>query len=165
MTELKTRQSDTPENELITPKLIDWLLYDLPYLKERCEEIMPHDFTDIILFHPKTKTMVRSKIEIVACKRAILTQVLDAVERALKRQDKEHRAVYRMKYRAGMTIRCIAKRVFFNKDTVQKKVENLRNDVSLALQEIPASHIREFIRQNTYKEPDKIRTSYSDKVL
>lgn len=155
-----TEQGDTKtEKELITPKLVDWLLYDLPYLRERCEEIMPHTSTDIVFFHPKTKTMVRSKIEIVAVKRAALTSVLDAVDRAIKRQDRVHKQIYRMKYRAGMSVREIAKKTFFNKNSVQKKVDELRMAVMLALQGIPASHLTEFLGQKVGQKWDKNEVS------
>jgi len=144
--------STETENSLITKDLIDWLLYDLPYLRERCEEIMPKTSTSIVLFHPKTKSMVRSKIEIVAVKRAALTQVLDAVERAIKKlPSRDHRNVYRMKWRAGMTIREISKRVFLNPSTVQEKTVQVRDLVALYLQAIPASDIRQFFAQNQYK--------------
>jgi hypothetical protein len=143
LAELKTRQS---ENEL-SSKLIDWILYDLPYLRERCEEIMPKTGASIVMFHPKTKSMVRSKIEIVACKRATLTSVLDAVERGIRLLPKELKTIYRMKYRAGKSERQVAKDLHFHYNTIHQKNVQVRDSISLQLLAIPGSHIREFLLQ------------------
>lgn len=149
MPHIQTDQGNTNYTDTITPQFVDWLLYDLYYLRQCCEEIMPRTSTSIVMFHPRVKTMVRSKIEAVACRRATLTSVLDAVERAIRRQDQEHKKIYNMKYRAGMSIRNIAKKMFFAKNTVQSKVDEVRNDVCLALQDVPASHLREFVIVNS----------------
>ena len=138
---VKMNQSEIASN------VVDWLLYDLPYLRERCEDIMPRTSTSIILFHPKTKTMIRSKIEIVACKRATLTSVLDAVERGIRALPKELRTIYRMKYRAGKTVRAIARDTHYHYDTIQEKIVQTRGVISLQLLAIPGSHLREFLLQ------------------
>lgn len=136
------------KTENITTDLIDWLLYDLPYLHELCEEIMPHDFADIIEFHKKTKTMIRSKIEIVACKRATLTSVLDAVDKAIRHlPGPEFRSLYRMKYRAGKSVREIAKETHFHYNTIQEKIVQLRCLIAASLLVVPGSHVREFLLQ------------------
>jgi hypothetical protein len=91
--------------------------------------------------------MVRSKIEIVACKRATLTSVLDAVERGIRLLPRELKIIYRMKYRAGKTVRAIAQVTHFHYNTIQEKIVQMRDTISLQLLAIPGSHIREFLLQ------------------
>jgi hypothetical protein len=143
-------QSKTPYTDTITPQFIDWLLYDLPFLKQICDEIMPNDFADIIEFHARMKTMVRSKIESVALRRAQMTSALDAVDRAIKKlPTSEHKKIYRMKWRAGMTVREISKQFFkdkkmrfFSVPKIQEKTEQVRTHVALYLQAIPGFEFR-----------------------
>lgn len=143
-----TEQGDTKtEKELITPKLVDWLLYNLPYLKERCEEIQPGTSGDIILFFPRSKGGVSSKVERVAIKRATLTQVIDAVEKAIKEFNRQQRAVYRLKYRVGMKpYSRIAKKIKYSEESVGYFVQKIREKTRQKIDQIPESDLLVFMR-------------------
>jgi DNA-directed RNA polymerase specialized sigma24 family protein len=130
-------------------------LYELPALRELTEEIMPKDGASFVLFHGKTKRQIRSKVEAVAIKRAILTQTLDAAEKAIRRLPREHKKVYRLKYRSGLTVRQMAARLYFCTTTVQQKVDYIRDHVALYLRKIPGSEIQALTRAYDQKRTEQ----------
>lgn len=136
----------------IMPQLVDKLLYNLPALKEQIEAIQPRGSGSVIVvMMGGGKKRSGSPVEKVAIKRAMLSVVVDAVERAIRHlprdPDKKYQAVYRLKYRVGMSYRQIGKRLYFDKDTVKERVDFIRNAVVQYLQALPASALDEFFRQ------------------
>lgn len=122
-------------------------MYNLPYLKERCEEIQPGTSRDIILFFPRSKGGVSSKVERVAIKRATLTQVIDAVEKAIRRFDRRQRTIYRLKYRVGLRpYSRIAKKMHYSKRSIEEHVKKIRDFVIQEIDQVPKSDLREFMR-------------------
>ena len=139
----------------LTPKFIDWLLYALPNLRELTEELMPKDGASIVLYQGKTKRQIRSKVEAVAIKRALLTQTLDAAEKAIKWLPQGEKKVYKLKYRSGMTTGQMAARLDICRGTVCKRVGCVRDQVALYLQRIPASEIRGLAREYDQKTSEQ----------
>lgn len=134
----------TTENG-ITPKLVDWLLYNLDCIREACAEIEPKTPGDIIYFIPRSKGMANSKVESIAVKRAMATRILDVIDRAIRTlPSRSHKAIYRLKWRRGKTVREISdmffkdkKSRFFSTRNIQNKVAQVRDHVALLLQEMP----------------------------
>jgi DNA-directed RNA polymerase specialized sigma24 family protein len=109
---------------------------------------MPKDGASIVLFQGKTKRQIRSKVEAVAIKRALLTPTLDAAEKAIKKLPREHKKVYRLKYRSGLATQQIVARLKICDATVHKRVVFVRDQVALCLQGIPASEVQLLARES-----------------
>ena len=111
------------------------------------EEIMPKDGASFVLFHGKTKAMIRSKIEAVAIKRALISQVLDVTEKAIRKLPREYKKVYRLKYQSGMTTGQLTATLNICDATAHKRVAFVRDQVASCLQKIPASGMSALVRE------------------
>jgi DNA-directed RNA polymerase specialized sigma24 family protein len=129
----------------ITPKLVDFLLYNLPALKEQHEAMMPKSSTSVVVLVQRRGSF-GSSVERMVIKRATLSMLVDALERAIKYLPADCRKVYRMKYRAGMRHRQIAKRAYMHERTVDRKVDFIRNAVTQQLQALPGTILDESCR-------------------
>lgn len=145
MSHIQTEQGNTKTENEINPKLVDWLLYNLDRIREACAEIEPKTPGDIIQFIPRSKGMVNSKVESIAIRRAMATGIMDAIDRAIRTlPSRSHKSIYRLKWRRGKTVREISdmlfkdkKSRFFSTKNIQRKVSQIRDYVTLLLQEMP----------------------------
>ena len=112
----------------VTPQMADWLLYNLPWLKAHVNSIEPKVSTSIVLFVPRST--VGSPIEDMAVRRAEISVVIDAVERGLRALHPDDRTVCRMKYRAHMTRREVARKAFLSESSVARKLTRIRDTIA-----------------------------------
>ncbi len=131
----------------ITPKLVDYLLYNYTALRDQAEAPLPKSSASVVVVCFNRQPRLGRPVEQVAIKRATLSLVLDAVRRAIEHLPRDHKNVYRLKYRVGLTHERIAKRLYMHKDTVQNKVHDIREAVTQYLQALPGSALDEFFRQ------------------
>lgn len=129
----------------ITPRLVDYLLYNLPSLKEQAADIHPRQTPVYAVLYQRGRKGGSSQVEYVAISRATITLVLDAVERAVKHLPPDCHKVYRMKYRAGMRHWQIAKRTHFSEKTIERRVNFVRDAVSQHLQGLPGNMLGEML--------------------
>ncbi|MDI3548147.1 MAG: hypothetical protein PWR10_1799 [Halanaerobiales bacterium] len=130
----------------ITPKMVDWILYNLPLLRNQIEAIEPRTSTSIVTLSRRNTRNPVSGIEKVAIKRATISSVLDVVDRGIKTLHPEQRKVYRMRYRAGMTYKQIGRRLYISEETVGRRLNEVRAIIGQYLQQIPPSDMTEFAR-------------------
>lgn len=130
----------------ITPKMVDWILYNLPIMRDLLETIEPKTSTSVIQFSRQSSRSSISAIEKTAIKRSIISSVLDVVNQGIKTLHPEQRKVYRMRYRAGMSYKQIAKRLYISEETVGRRLNEVRAIIGQYLQQIPASDMAEFAR-------------------
>ena len=128
------------------PKLIDWILYNLHTMREQIKAIEPKTSTSIVVFSGDTTRNNTSGVERVALKRAALSSVIDVVELGLRTLHPEHRKVYRMKYRAGMTYKEIGQRLYVSDKTVERRVEETRTIIGQYLASVDPETLEEFMR-------------------
>ena len=128
------------------PKLIDWILYNLHTMREQIKAIEPKTSTSIVVFSRNTTRNNTSGVERVALKRAALSSVIDVVELGLRTLHPEHRKVYRMKYRAGMTYKEIGQRLYVSDKTVERRVEETRTIIGQYLASVDPETLEEFMR-------------------
>lgn len=140
--------------DTITLKLVDWILYNLPMLREQIETVQSETSTSIVVVG---RQGFGSKVERVAIKRATLSVVLDAVGRALRYLPRDCYKVYRMKYRAGMRHWQIGKKMYMHERTVDRKVDFIRNAVIQQLQALPGTILSESCRLFVGKMSGKCR--------
>lgn len=126
----------------ITPKLVDWLLYNLHTLRQQIEEADASTSSSVVTL-PRGNSL-DSRVERVAVKLATITAVLDAAERGIRALHPEQRKVYRMKYRAGMSYRQMERRLFLSGRTIHRRVEEVREVVGRYLSSVPEHDLREF---------------------
>ena len=139
----------------ITPQLIDYLLYNLPSLKEQAADIHPRQTPVYAVLYQRGRKGGSSQVEYVAISRATITLVLDAVDRAVKHLPPDCRKVYRMKYRANMRHWQISKKAFLGERTVQRKVEIIREAVGQQLQGLPGNMLGEMLAQKWHENGTK----------
>ncbi len=128
----------------VTLKMIDWLLYNYPLLRDMVNDIEPQVSGSIMVYTGIKRGT--SKVEKVAIKRASLEVVIDALTRALRIMHPELKKVYRMKYRAHLTHNQIAKRLYMSVETVHRRVADVREIVMQYLLTVPMGDLREFTK-------------------
>lgn len=133
-------------SSVISPKMIDWILYNLPALGAQIAETEPRTSTSVVIFSGRNVRLPSSAVESIAIKRAAVSSVLDAVERGIKSLHPEQRKVYRMKYRAGKSHKQISQRVYISEETVGRRLAEIRAVVAYCIQQVPQSDLREFAR-------------------
>ena len=65
----------------ITPKMVDWILYNMPALRDQIEALEPRSSTSVVVLSKQNTWDPVSGVEKVAIKRAAASAVLDAVRR------------------------------------------------------------------------------------
>jgi len=133
----------TPE---ITPKMVDWILYNLPVLRDQIEAIVPKSSTSVVVLSRQNTRDPVSGVEKVAVKRAVVSAVLDAVDRGIRVLHPEQRKVYRMRYRAHMTYKQISRRLYISEETVGRRLAEVRAIIGQYLQQVPDDDLEEFTR-------------------
>ena len=139
----------------ITPQLIDYLLYNLPSLKDQAADIHPRQTPVYAVLYQRGRKGGSSQVESVAINRATITLVLDAVERAVKHLPPDCRKIYRMKYRAGMRHWQIARKAYLGERTVQRKVEIIRDAVCQRLQGLPGIVVGDMLARKWHENGTK----------
>ena len=132
---------------VITPKMVDWLLYNMPVLREQLEAMEPRLTASMVVLGGRRSTRGHgSQVENVAIKRAAMSAVLDAVDRGLMALHPEQRKVYRMRYRAHMSYKQIGRRMYISEETVGRRLAEIRSVVGRFLQQVNPSDLAEFAR-------------------
>ncbi|AYO30614.1 sigma-70 family RNA polymerase sigma factor [Biomaibacter acetigenes] len=129
----------------ITPKMIDWILYNMKEIRAQIEDIEPKSSSSVVVFSKQNTKDPVSGVEKVAIKRAALSTVLDAVEKGVRTLHPEQRKVYRMKYKAHMTYKQIGKKLFISEETVGRRINEVREIVKQYLQQVPATVLKSFL--------------------
>lgn len=140
--------------EDITPRLVDWLLYNLPSLKARVEAIEPRTSTSLVtLGRSPGRSGRASSVEQAAIRRAALSAVLDAVERGVKALRPDPRRVYRLRYRAGMSRKEMRGRLYLSEASIGRRLAEVREVVASQLEQVPASERAAFTRHFRSRAP------------
>lgn len=141
---MRAQQAEPIPN--ITPKMVDWILYNMPVLRDQIEAIEPRTSTSVVVLSRQNTRDPVSGVEKVAIKRAALSSVLDAAARGIKALHPEQRKVYRMRYRAHMTYKQISRRLYISEETVGRRLAEVRAVVGQYLQQVSPSDLAEFAR-------------------
>ena len=130
----------------ITPKMVDWILYNMPMLRDQIEAIEPRSSTSVVALSRQSTRGMTSGVERVAIKRAAVSSVLDAAQRGVSALHPEQRKVYRMRYRVGMSYKQISQRIYISEETVGRRLAEVRAMVGQYLQQVSPSDLAEFAR-------------------
>jgi DNA-directed RNA polymerase specialized sigma24 family protein len=130
----------------ISPKMIDWLLYNLPGLRAQVAETEPRTSTSVIIFSSRNIRLPSSAVESIAIKRAAVSAVLDVVESGIKSLHPEQRKIYRMKYRASKSYKQISRNLYISEETVGRRLAEIRVIVAHCIQQVSRSDFKEFAR-------------------
>jgi len=130
----------------VNREMVDWILYNMPVLRDQIEAIEPRTSTSVIVFSRQNTRNPVSGVEKVAIKRAAASAVLDAVQRGIRTLHPEQRKVYRMRYRAGMSYKQISRRLYISEETVGRRLAEIRAIVAQYLQQVPQTDLKEFAR-------------------
>lgn len=129
----------------ITPRLVDWMLYNLNEWRRMLELVEPKTSASVILLPVQARN--GSPVEHVAVKRADLRLVIDCVELAVKSMPPLLRTIVRMKYRERATHRMMASKLHYSERTIDRKVEAVRLRVARALTSIDPEKLSSFCRE------------------
>jgi hypothetical protein len=110
-------------------KVIDYLLYNYPYLRKEIDSLDSHK-SGVIVVPSRGVRRNRSSVESLAIKKADFSVVLDVVDRAWKGLPVELRRIARAKYRRGMRHSEIEKRYFLSKSTLDRNLGCIRASVA-----------------------------------
>ncbi|AEE95304.1 sigma factor-like helix-turn-helix DNA-binding protein [Mahella australiensis] len=124
---------------------IDKLLYNLPEIKAQYENLEAEGSSSIVVL-VRQSGGYSSKTEKVAIDRAVLGMIIDATERGIKALPKRCKKIYRMKYRAYMSYKEIASRLFMSTKTVERRVNEIRSVVGQHLSGLHEDEVTEFWR-------------------
>jgi DNA-directed RNA polymerase specialized sigma24 family protein len=141
---MRAQQAEPAPN--ITPKMVDWILYNMPVLRDQVDAIEPRLSTSLVVLSRQSTRGPSSGVERVAIKRAAVSSVLDAAQRGIRSLHPEQRKVYRMRYRAGMSYKQIARRLYISEETVGRRLAEVRAMVGQYLQQVSPSDLAEFAR-------------------
>jgi DNA-directed RNA polymerase specialized sigma24 family protein len=139
----KVKRNIDPEN--IPVPAIDYLLYNLHYLKREVDILQPA--TGGLVRVPAKDARLGNPVEKVAIKRAELSMVLDAVDFAWRHFTPELRRIARAKYRRGWTNQEVAKRYYLSLSTVTRRLTSIRAAVAGSLASVPDAILTSFWRQ------------------
>jgi DNA-directed RNA polymerase specialized sigma24 family protein len=78
-----------------------------------------------------------SALENVAIRRAQITSVLDAIDEAITTMPGALKRVYRMRFRARMSISTIGWKLHYSRATVSRRLSDIRGHVEVYLRPIP----------------------------
>jgi DNA-directed RNA polymerase specialized sigma24 family protein len=122
--------------QAITPRVIDWLLYNRRDLRALVEAMEPSSSTSLVQI-PVRRRQESSQVECVAISRAAVSAVLDAVDRSLARLPKALRRLARLRYEDKMAVHAIARYVHWSERTCYRRLDliRLRVESSLSLLE------------------------------
>jgi RNA polymerase sigma factor (sigma-70 family) len=141
---MRIQQADPAPN--ITPKMVDWILYNMSSLHAQVEALEPRVSTSVVVLSGRGTRNPGSGVERVAIRRAAVSSVLDAAQRGIKALHPEQRKVYRMRYRVGMTYKQISRRLYISEETVGRRLAEVREVVGQYLQQVSPSDLAEFAR-------------------
>lgn len=127
------------------PWAIDKLLYNLPEIKAQYDNLEPEGSSSVVILIRQSGGY-SSKTEKVAIDRAILGMIIDATEDGIKALPKQCKKIYRMKYRAYMSYKEIASKLFISIKTVERRVNEIRSVIDQHLSGLPADEMTEFWR-------------------
>ncbi len=130
----------------ITPKMVDWILYNMPALRDQIEALEPRSSTSVVVLSKQNTWDPVSGVEKVAIKRAAASAVLDAVQRGIRNLHPEQRKIYRMRYRARMSYKQISRRLYISEATVGRRLGEIRAIVIQYLKQVSKNDLREFAR-------------------
>jgi len=129
---------------MISSKMVDWVLYNLPSLRTLIDDIEPSMSASVVLVPVQKNSHHDSTVEKIAIKRATLSLVIDAVKRGIKTLHPEQRKIYRMRYRAGMSYKQIERKLYISNKTVERRVKEIREEIRGRLEALPPSYLKEF---------------------
>ncbi len=135
-----------PDKKKVSVQMINWLLYQLPTLKAEIDGLEPCTVKPLVALGAQARGRGGSEVERCAIKKATLSAVISAVERALKTLHPEQRKVYRMRYRARMTYRQISRRLYISEETVGRRLAEVREIVGQYVEQVSMEELKEFRR-------------------
>ena len=141
---MRTQQADPAPN--ITPKMVDWILYNMSSLHAQVEALEPRVSTSVVVFSRQDTRNPVSGVERVAIRRAAVSSVLDAAQRGIRALHPEQRKVYRMRYLTGMSYKDIGKKLYISRETVGRRLAEVRAVVKQYIEQLPPSDLQEFTR-------------------
>ncbi len=128
-----------------TIRQVDWLLHNLPALKLALASMEPPISRSIVPLSPTGPRGGESDpVQDLAVRRATISIVVDAVERAIASLRPEERRIYRLKYRNLATRRHMARMVFVSESTLDRRIERIRRAVALYVRMLPEDVMKAF---------------------
>lgn len=131
-----------PLSRELTPRAIDYLLFNLRFLRREVEALGTS--TSGLIAIPARGVTRRSPVERVAIKRAEISVVLDAVERAWRSWPGDLKEVAACKYRKNMGYKEIAAKCHVSPATLDRKLRAIRTAVAAEISLIPEGVMRVF---------------------
>ena len=107
---------------------VDWLLYNLSWLRFLVSSLVPKVSSSILLFQPKSTA--GNPIVDMAVRRAEISVVLDAVERGIRVLHREDRQILRMRYLNFAKPWQIEKRLFLSERKYYRRLHIIRAVIS-----------------------------------
>jgi predicted DNA-binding transcriptional regulator len=104
----------------LTPQQVDCILYNLRQWRRLLTYLEPRTSSSVVIL-PVSSSRGASGVEKVAVRRAVVSQVLDLAEEALRSLPSELRRVAHLKYREGMSLREIARELTKRKRKVARR--------------------------------------------
>jgi len=127
----------------MTIRQVDWILYNRGWLRAAVDAIGDGS-RSLILLGPGGGTP--DPTQTAAVRRADLTTVLDAVDRALEELPRSTRRIARLKYDEKLTYPEIAKRTHFSVRTIERRVRAARATVMRFLAVVEGRRLAAFWR-------------------
>lgn len=128
---------------MITPQVVDWLLYNRFDLRAEIEVLEPKTSASVITL-PVRRRPELSPIEHVAISRAAISTVLDVVDDAVSRMPRALRRIIKLKYEENLTVEMIARRVHWSERTCYRRIDAARARVARALELLKDERLAEF---------------------
>ncbi len=113
----------------ITPKQVDWLLYNLPALRQMVETMEPRTSTSIVELGVSGGAG-GNPVEDMAIRRAEISVVVGAVRGGLRQLDREHWRLYRLKYRRRLSRERVCRILSISARTYDRKLAHVRTVIS-----------------------------------
>lgn len=129
-------------SERPSTRMIDRLLRDYAYLRRVIESIEPT--TAGLVRIPLRGIRRGSPVEYIAIRRAELSMVLDAVERAWRSLEPELRYIARLKYRRGLRNYEIVKCCHFSRSALDDRLKAIRDAVAAEIMLLPEAIWKQF---------------------
>jgi hypothetical protein len=126
------------ETQTWSMPMVEWLLYNLRWIKERYEAMEP-SITSKYVDIPITITGGGGtcKVVKVAIDRAIVSTVLQTVDRCAKKLKPEARKVYRLRFLEGEPVKGIAAKLHLSKRTTERRLTEIKRAVVRDLSLLP----------------------------
>lgn len=117
----------------ITPRVVDWLLYNRRELRALVDALEPPGASFGMVRVPVSNRACGSKVEHVAISRAAISTVLDIVDRAVAKLPRALRRIVQLRYERQLSMPAIARYVHWSERNCYRKLDIIRARVASSL--------------------------------